>query len=150
MTKQRIKRLGMVLKMAEEKERQELQTWGRVQQQLEQERATVTQLEGYASEYRGTLTSSSSNISIQGGQVQNTIAFIEQIKEACGHQEQQVNLVMQQAEAAKRVYLEARTKAEALRKLIAKLTSEESAIEDKKEQKLMDEFAARSARNRTF
>lgn len=147
MSKQRINRLGMVLKMAEDKERQELQRWGRLQQQLEQERATVSQLEGYAKEYRGTLTSSS-NLRIQGGQVQNTIAFIEQIKEACGHQEQQVNLVEQQAEAAKRVYLEARTKAEALRKLIAKLTQEESAIEDKKEQKLMDEFAARSARNK--
>lgn len=150
MSKQRIKRLAMVLKMAEDKEQQDLQSWGRCQQKLEEERNKITQLEGYMTDYRNTLTSSSQNLSIQGGQVQNTIAFIEQIKDACGHQEQQVNLVEQQAEAAKRVYLESRTKAEALRKLIVKLSAQEKSVADKAEQKLMDEFAARSARNRTF
>lgn len=150
MSKQRIKRLAMVLKMAEEKEQKDLQVWGQYQQKLEEERAKITQLEGYMADYQNTLTSSPQNLKIQGGQVQNTIAFIEQIKDACGHQEQQINLVEQQAENCKRVYLESRTKAEALRKLIVKLNNQESAIEDKKEQKLMDEFAARSARNRTF
>lgn len=150
MSKQRIKRLAMVLKMAEEKEQKDLQVWGRYQQKLEEERAKVTQLEGYMADYQNTLTASSQNLKIQGGQIQNTIAFIEQIKDACGHQEQQISLVQQQADGAKRVYLESRTKAEALRKLIVKLNNQEAAIEDKKEQKLMDEFAARSARNRTF
>lgn len=150
MSKQRVKRLAMVLKMAEEKEQKDLQVWGRYQKKLEEERAKVTQLEGYMADYQNTLTASSQNLKIQGGQIQNTIAFIEQIKDACGHQEQQISLVSQQAEGAKRVYLESRTKAEALRKLIVKLNNQEAAIEDKKEQKLMDEFAARSARNRTF
>ncbi len=147
MSKQRAKRLGLVLKMAEEKEQTDLQTWGRYQQQLEQEQATFNQLEEYMTEYRTTLTSNHA-AAIKGGQVQNTIAFIEQIKEACGHQQQQINLIQQQAEGAQRVYLAARAKAQALRKLIEKLNSQASAIEEKQEQKLMDEFAARSARNR--
>jgi flagellar protein FliJ len=147
MSKQRAKRLGLVLKMAEEKEQIDLQTWGRYQQQLEQEQATFNQLEEYMTEYRTTLTSNHA-AAIKGGQVQNTIAFIEQIKEACGHQQQQINLIQQQAEGAQRVYLAARAKAQALRKLIEKLNAQASAIEDKQEQKLMDEFAARSARNR--
>lgn len=147
MSKQRVKRLGFVLKMAEDKEQQDLQTWGRYQQQLEQEQATFEQLEQYMTEYRTTLTSNHST-AIQGGQVQNTIAFIEQIKEASNHQQQQINLIQQQADGAKRVYLEARAKAQALRKLIEKLKTQASAIEEKQAQKLMDEFAARSARTR--
>lgn len=66
------------------------------------------------------------------------------------HQEQQISLVEQRAEAAKRVYLEACTKAEALRKLIVKLSDQERSIADKTEQKIMDEFAARSARKNLY
>jgi flagellar FliJ protein len=98
-------------------------------------------------EYRSSLTTQQSG-TIRGGQIQNTIAFIEQIKNACGHQQNQINLVQQQAEGAQRVYLQARAKAEALRKLIGKLNLQLFAIEEKQDQKLMDEFAARSARNR--
>ena len=147
MSNQRIKRLGFVLKMAADKEQKDLQTWGVYQQQLEQEQTKLSQLEEYIAEYRNTLTAQQNSM-IQGGQVQNTIAFIEQIKEACGHQQAQINLIQQQAEGAKRVYLEARAKAEALRKLIIKLRNQASAVEEKQEQKMMDEFAARSARNR--
>ena len=147
MSNQRIKRLGFVLKMAADKEQKDLQTWGVYQQQLEQEQTKLSQLEEYIAEYRNTLTAQQNSM-IQGGQVQNTIAFIEQIKEACGHQQAQINLIQQQAEGAKRVYLEARAKGEALRKLIIKLRNQASAVEEKQEQKMMDEFAARSARNR--
>lgn len=149
MSKQRIKRLGIVLKMAEEKEQQDLQTWGRYQQQAEQEQQKLTQLEDYINEYRASLTTNQADPStmMRGGQVQNTIAFIEQIKDACGHQQNQINLIQKQAEGAQRVYLEARAKAEALRKLINKLGDQLSASEEKQAQKLMDEFAARIARN---
>jgi flagellar FliJ protein len=114
-----------------------------------QEQEKLSQLEQYMLEYRTSLTSQQA-ISIQGGQIQNTIAFIEQIKEASGHQESQINLVQQQAEGAKRVYLQTRAKAEALRKLIEKLSQQLTAIEEKQDQKLMDEFAARSARARNI
>jgi flagellar FliJ protein len=149
MSKQRVKRLKFVLAMAEEKEKKDLQTWGQYQQRLIKEQEKITLLEQYMTEYRSSLTTQHST-SIQGGQIQNTIAFIEQIKEACGHQQNQINLVQQQAEGAQRVYLQARSKAEALRKLIGKLTLQLSAIADKQDQKLMDEFAARSARSRTL
>lgn len=138
-----------VLAMAEEKEKKDLHTWGQYQQRLVQEEEKKTLLEQYMTEYRGSLTTQKTGV-IQGGQIQNTIAFIEQIKEACGHQESQINLVKQQAEGAQRVYLDARSKAEALRKLIEKLNSQLSAIAEKQDQKLMDEFAARSARNRSL
>lgn len=147
MSKQRVKRLGFVLKMAADKEQQDLKVWGQYQQKLEQEVGTLTQLEQYMTEYRSSLTSQYA-APIQGGQIQNTIAFIEQIKEASGHQQQQIDLVQQQAEGAKRVYLAARAKAEALRKLIEKLNLQAYALEEKQDQKMMDEFAARSARNR--
>lgn len=147
MSKQRIKRLGFVLKMAADKEQQDLKVWGQYQQKLEQETATLTQLEQYMTEYRSSLTSQHT-MPIQGGQIQNTIAFIEQIKDASGHQQQQIDLVQQQAEGAKRLYVAARAKAEALRKLIEKLKQQTVALEEKQDQKMMDEFAARSARNR--
>lgn len=148
MSKQRVKRLKFVLTMAEEKEQKDLKTWGQYQQRLVQEQEKITLLEQYMTEYRSSLTTQQS-IAIQGGQVQNTIAFIEQIKDASDHQQNQINLVQQQAEGAQRVYLQARSKAEALRKLIGKLNLQLYAIEEKQDQKLMDEFAARSARNRT-
>ena len=147
MSKQRVKRLKFVLAMAEEKEQKDLQTWGQYQQRLVKEQEKITLLEQYMTEYRSSLTTQQST-AIQGGQIQNTIAFIEQIKDACEHQQNQINLVKQQAEGAQRVYLQARSKAEALRKLIEKLNLQLYAIEEKQDQKLMDEFAARSARNR--
>ncbi len=147
MSKQRIKRMGFVLKMAAEKEQQDLKVWGQYQQKLEQEQGTLAQLEQYITEYRISLTSQSTT-AIQGGQVQNTIAFIEQIKEASNHQQQQINLIQQQAEGAQRIYLASRAKAEALRKLIQNLKDQIYALEEKQDQKMMDEFAARSARNR--
>lgn len=146
MTKQRVKRLGLVLKMAEEKEQKDLTTWGRYQQQLEQEKEKLNQLNQYMNEYRTSLSSPSTS-ALQGGQIHNTIAFIEQIKEASGHQEAQINLIQQQAEGAKKVYLAARGKAQALRQLIEKLNAQTVSLENKQEQKLMDEFAARSARS---
>jgi flagellar FliJ protein len=149
MSKQRVKRLRFVLSMAEEKEQKDLHTWGQYQQRLVKEEEKMSLLEQYMTEYRSSLTTQQS-VSIQGGQIQNTIAFIEQIKEACGHQQSQINLVQQQAEGAQRVYLQARSKAEALRKLIEKLNSQLLAIEEKQDQKLMDEFAARSARSRNL
>lgn len=149
MSKQRVKRLKFVLAMAEEKEQKDLHTWGQYQQKLVQEKEKMTLLEQYMTEYRSSLTTQQTGM-IQGGQIQNTIAFIEQIKEACSHQQSQINLVQQQAEGAQRVYLQARSKAEALRKLIEKLTAQLSAIEEKQDQKLMDEFAARSARSRNL
>lgn len=145
MSNQRAKRLGFVLKMAEEKEQKDLQTWGGYQQQLEQEKEKLTQLEQYTAEYRASLSSASAP-SILGGQIQNTIAFIEQIKDACGHQESQINLIQQQSDGAKRVYLASRAKAQALRKLIEKLNAQATAAEEKQAQKIMDEFAARSSR----
>lgn len=147
MSKQRIKRLGFVLKMATDKEQQDLKVWGQYQQKLEHEVGKLTQLEQYMTEYRLSLTSQQSG-PIQGGQIQNTIAFIEQIKDASSQQQQQINLIEQQAEGAKRLYLAARAKAEALRKLIEKMNNQAFALEEKQDQKMMDEFAARSARNR--
>jgi flagellar FliJ protein len=147
MSKQRVKRLRLVLTMAEKKEQKDLKTWGQYQQKLVQEQEKITQLEQYMTEYRSSLTTQQS-VAIRGGQIQNTIAFIEQIKNACGHQQNQINLVQQQTEGAQRVYLQARSKAEALRKLIEKLNLQVSAIAEKQDQKLMDEFAARSARSR--
>jgi flagellar FliJ protein len=149
MSKQRVKRLQFVLDMAEEKEKTDLKNWGIYQQKLLQEQEKLTQLDQYMAEYRGSLTSHKA-ASIGGGQIQNTIAFIEQIKDASGHQQQQINLVQQQAEGAQRVYLTSRSKAQALRKLIEKLNLQLSAAANKQDQKLMDEFAARSARNRSF
>lgn len=149
MSKQRVKRLQFVLNMAAEKEKTDLQNWGVYQKKLLQEQEKLTQLDQYMTEYRSSLTSQQS-ISIRGGQVQNTIAFIEQIKNASGHQEQQINLVQQQVEGAQRVYLASRSKAQALRQLIEKLNLQLSTTAEKQDQKLMDEFAARSARNRHF
>lgn len=147
MSKQRVKRLQFVLDMAEDKEKTDLKNWGVYQQRLLQEQEKLTQLEQYMVEYRSNLTSNTAT-SIRGGQVQNTIAFIEQIKDASGHQEQQINLIQQQVDGAQRVYLTSRSKAQALRQLIDKLNSQLSAVAEKQDQKLMDEFAARSARNR--
>lgn len=149
MSKQRVKRLQFVLAMAEEKEKTDLKSWGIYQQNLLQEQEKLTQLDQYMAEYRSSLTSQQT-VAIRGGQIQNTIAFIEQIKDASGHQQQQINLVEQQAEGAQRVYLASRSKAQALRTLIEKLNSQLAATAEKQDQKLMDEFAARSARNRSL
>lgn len=150
MSKQRIKRLQFILEMEQQKEQQDLKVWGQYQQQLAQEKNKVTELQGYLGEYQQGLTSNAGNQSggahISGGQVQNIISFIDQLKSAIDQQNMQLNLIQQQVDNARIVYLKSRAKVEALQKLIGKRQDQISAAEEKQLQKLMDEAAGRMFR----
>ena len=148
MSKQRIKRLQFILDMAKKQEQSDLQNWGQLQQQLAEESEKVTQLQGYLGEYQQNLTTQSAGTSgiISGGQVQNLISFIDQLKSAIDQQNMQMNLMQQRVDQARDVYLKSRAKVEALQKLINKRQQQLSAAEEKQLQKLMDEAASRMAR----
>lgn len=160
MSKQRIKRLQFILARAKEKEQQDLKVWGQYQQKLAAEEQTVNQLGQYMSEYQSSLTCSPSGgehtkgeqppspqMPIKSGQMHNTIAFIEQLKNAIDHQQSQLHLIQQQVDGARKVYLKSKAKSDALKKLIEKREDQLSVLEEKQLQKLMDEAAGRMARN---
>jgi len=150
MSKQRIKRLQFILDMAKKQEQADLQSWGQLQQQLAAEQQKVEQLQGYLGEYQQNLTSQPGGASgmISGGQVQNLISFINQLKSAIDQQNMQMNLIQQRVDQARDVYLKSRAKVEALQKLINKRQEQLSVVEEKQLQKLMDEAASRMSRAR--
>jgi len=150
MSKQRIKRLQFILDMAKKQEQADLQSWGQLQQQLAAEQQKVEQLQGYLGEYQQNLTSQPGGASgmISGGQVQNLISFINQLKSAIDQQNMQMNLIQQRVDQARDVYLKSRAKVEALQKLINKRQEQISVVEEKQLQKLMDEAASRMSRAR--
>ena len=150
MSKQRIKRLQFILDMAKKQEQADLQSWGQLQQQLAAEQQKVEQLQGYLGEYQQNLTSQPAGASgmISGGQVQNLISFINQLKSAIDQQNMQMNLIQQRVDQARDVYLKSRAKVEALQKLINKRQEHLSVAEEKQLQKLMDEAASRMSRAR--
>ena len=150
MSKQRIKRLQFILDMAKKQEQADLQSWGQLQQQLAAEQQKVEQLQGYLGEYQQNLTSQPGEASgmISGGQVQNLISFINQLKSAIDQQNMQMNLIQQRVDQARDVYLKSRAKVEALQKLINKRQEQLSVVEEKQLQKLMDEAASRMSRAR--
>lgn len=150
MSKQRIKRLQFILDMAKKQEQQDLQSWGQCQQQLAEEQQKVSQLENYLGEYQQNLTMQTPGTGghISGGQIQNLVSFIEQLKSAINQQNMQMNLIQQRVDQARDVYLKSRAKVEALQKLIDKRQQHLSAAEEKQLQKLMDEAASRMSRAR--
>ena len=138
----RAKRLQVIVDLAEKAEQQALAEWGKLQQKLQQEEAQKQQLDSYVAEYQKGISVPSAR-TLSGGSIQNALGFIGQIKQALLQQSEQLNLTQQQAEQAKKVYMEQHGKVKALHGLQEKLNAEFDAQQDKQAQRVADEWANR-------
>lgn len=144
----RASRLQVLLDMAEKAEQQALQEWGRLQQKLQQEEQQRAQLTGYANEYQQQLSSPTGK-ALSSGFLHNTLGFIGQIETALRTQNEQIRLLQDRTDAARRQYLEHHGKVKALSGLMDRLDREYEQQADKELQKQSDEWANRAAFQRT-
>ena len=122
--KGRAERLGPVVEMSERDERDAAQRLGQCQQQLAQAEFKLGELQRYREDYQQRLVVNGSR-GVTGQWLIGYQRFLSQLEEAIGQQERYARL-------------------EGLRKLVERYRQEQRLVEDKREQKQMDEYAQRA------
>ncbi len=140
----RAKRLQVVFDLAQRAEQTALQALADQQQTLLAEQQQKDQLLIYADEYQRQL-SSPTGLSIQAGQLHNTMGFLQQIEAAIKGQAQQLALLQQRVERARTHWLQCQGKVKALQSLLDKLDVEYAHEQDRREQVEADEWSNRMA-----
>ncbi|MEH6669095.1 flagellar export protein FliJ [Halopseudomonas sp.] len=143
MSESRIRRLAPVLDMALDEERKAAGRLGEAQQQLDNARARLQDLEFYCSEYQKGW--------VQRGQqgvgrdwLLNYQRFLAQMQTAIEQQQQTVTWNGQSLEKAREQWRQRYQRLEALRKLIERYQEEARLKADRQEQKLLDELSQRA------
>lgn len=143
MSESRIRRLAPVLDMALDEERKAAGRLGEAQQQLDNARARLQDLEFYCSEYQKGW--------VQRGQqgvgrdwLLNYQRFLAQMQTAIEQQQQTVTWNSQSLEKAREQWRQRYQRLEALRKLIERYQEEARLKADRQEQKLLDELSQRA------
>lgn len=143
MSESRIRRLAPVLDMALDEERKAAGRLGEAQQQLDNARARLQDLEFYCSEYQKGW--------VQRGQqgvgrdwLLNYQRFLAQMQTAIDQQRQTVTWNGQSLEKAREQWRQRYQRLEALRKLIERYQEEARLKADRQEQKLLDELSQRA------
>lgn len=140
----RVQRLKSLLELAQQTEQEALAQWGQEQQRLKQAQQQQQQLAVYIAEYRQQLALPSGRVQA-GGQIHNTLGFIQQVESALTSQDEQVQLASQQVDAAQQRYLLQHQKSKSLDQLMSRLNKKHRAEQERQEQKEADEWASRSA-----
>lgn len=143
----RAQRLQVILDLAERAEEKSLSEWGELQQSLQSEIEQKDQLLAYNQEYQEKISAPSQQ-AIRSGDIHATLNFMQQIKGVLDSQQERVALLEKQTETAKQAYMEKRSKAQALHKLMDKLDKEQDQKEEKQQQKDADEWSNRLAHQR--
>tara|TARA_R110000850_G_scaffold68172_7_gene152321 strand:+ start:397 stop:846 length:450 start_codon:yes stop_codon:yes gene_type:complete len=143
MSESRIRRIAPVLDMALDEERKAAGRLGEAQQQLDNARARLQDLEFYCSEYQKGW--------VQRGQqgvgrdwLLNYQRFLAQMQTAIEQQQQTVTWNGQSLEKAREQWRQRYQRLEALRKLIERYQEEARLKADRQEQKLLDELSQRA------
>lgn len=143
MSESRIRRLAPVLDMALDEERKAAGRLGEAQQQLDNARARLQDLEFYCSEYQKGW--------VQRGQqgvgrdwLLNYQRFLAQMQTAIEQQQQTVTWNGQSLEKAREQWRQRYQRLEAMRKLIERYQEEARLKADRQEQKLLDELSQRA------
>lgn len=135
-------RLLPVLRLEKQKEDQAALALGYLNQQIDQERSTLSQLENYQREYLDMMSHNG-----QAGQVVNIQSmmryqqFVERLEKAQHQQHDQIEQLYRQHEQVKAHWVEKRARVKALESLIERDQQKAQQLEMKREQKQLDEFS---------
>lgn len=144
MADSRATRLAPVIEMAERAEREAARQMAHMQGLLAKAEVQLGDLERYRGDYQQQwITEGRQGVS--GQWLMNYQRFLSQLETAIGQQLQTVTWHRQNLEKAKAAWQQRYARVEGLRKLVQRYRDEARAAEDKREQKLLDELAQRSA-----
>jgi flagellar FliJ protein len=148
MQQSRATRLAPVVDMAERAEREAARALGRSQTLLLQAEGKQGELQRYLGDYQQQwLTQGQQGVS--GQWLMGYQRFLSQLETAIGQQRQAVQWHLNSVNKARDLWQQRYARLEGLRKLVQRYQQEARAIEDRREQKMLDELAQRLTLNDT-
>ncbi|MFC6339752.1 flagella biosynthesis chaperone FliJ [Pseudomonas sp. CCM 7891] len=145
MATRRAARLAPVVEMAESTERTAAQRLGHFQGQVRLAQSKLGDLEGFRGEYQQQWISRGSQ-GVSGQWLMNYQHFLNQLETAVGQQRQSLAWHQANLDQARDSWQQAYARVEGLRKLVQRYIDEARMLEDKREQKLLDELSQRLPR----
>ena len=138
----RAARLAPVVEMAERAERDAARLLGQAQAQLSQAEAKLSELDQYFGDYQQQWMQQGSQ-GVSGQWLMNYQRFLSQLESAIGQQQRSVNWHRDNLLKLRQQWHQKHARVEGLSKLIEEYQREARVAADKREQKLLDEFAQR-------
>ncbi|KAF1012155.1 MAG: Flagellar FliJ protein [Pseudomonas fluorescens] len=149
MANSRAARLAPVVDMAESAERTAAQRLGHFQGQVRLAESKLGDLERFRSEYQQQWIDRGSQ-GVSGQWLMSYQMFLNQLETAVGQQRQSLAWHQNNLDKARGSWQEAYARVEGLRKLVQRYIDEARALEDKREQKLLDELSQRLPREAQY
>lgn len=146
MATSRAARLAPVVEMAEKVERSAVQRLGHFQGQVRLAETKLMELERFRSDYQQQwITNGSKGVS--GQWLMNYQRFLNQLETAVAQQRKSLAWHENNLNIARTAWQQAYARVEGLRKLVQRYIDEARALEDKREQRLLDELSQRLPRH---
>jgi flagellar FliJ protein len=142
MAASRAARLAPVIEMAEKAEQEAARLLAQGQTQLSQAEAKLGELEQYYSDYQQQWIQQGSQ-GVSGQWLMNYQRFLSQLESAIGQQQRSVNWYRDNLQKLRQQWHQRHVRVEGLSKLVESYQKEARIAADKREQKLLDEYAQR-------
>ncbi|MDD2055478.1 flagellar export protein FliJ [Pseudomonas putida] len=149
MAKTRASRLAPVVDMAQKTERNAAQRLGHFQGQVRLAESKLGDLERFRGEYQQQWIERGSQ-GVSGQWLMNYQHFLNQLETAVGQQRQSLAWHQTNLDRARDTWQQAYARVEGLRKLVQRYIDEARQLEDKREQKLLDELSQRLPRENPY
>lgn len=134
----RSKRLQVVLDLAERRKQEADRILGEAQGRLTQGQQTLAQLQSYYNEYVNSFYAQGAT-GISLGQIQNHQAFVQKLQAAIDQQKRAIQLEQAQLERVREHWQAAYGRHKAIDSLVEKARTEEQLLQEKQQQKILDE-----------
>jgi len=139
------KRMGPVVQVTESREEKAAREFGTCQRQLNEQQTQLEQLRGYYADYQRQLEARG-RAGIVLAQVLETQRFLAQLEKAIAQQQQVVDQTARLCAQKRNLWLAARTRSEAVNKVVERIVAQEQRRADKREQKESDDLSQRKRR----
>lgn len=149
MAQTRASRLAPVVEMAESAEKTAVQRLGHFQGQVRLAETKLGELEKFRADYQQQWIDKGS-VGVSGQWLMNYQRFLNQLETAVSQQRQSLTWHQNNLNKARGEWQKAYARVEGLRKLVQRYIDEARALEDKREQKLLDELSQRLPRQQPF
>lgn len=145
----RAARLAPVVDLAEKTERSAAQRVGHFQGQVRLSQTKLAELDRYREDYQAQWQTYGSK-GVSGQWLMNYQRFLNQLETAVAQQKQSLVWHQKNLDNARAAWQQAYARVEGLRKLVQRYIDEARQLEDKREQKLLDELSQRLPRQASF
>jgi flagellar FliJ protein len=149
MAKSRAERLAPVVDMAETAERTAAQRLGHFQGQVRIAEGKLEELEQFRLSYQQQWINKGGT-GVSGQWLMNYQRFLNQLETAVGQQRKSLEWHQNNLNQARGTWQQAYARVEGLRKLVQRYVAEARKLEDKREQKLLDELSQRLPRHESL